>query len=303
MGAKRFSQSIVFIIPLLSTLGGILMAAPIPSEFKSVVAFVYIERETGKSPVANGTAFFVGVKNPSEPNVFSVYLVTAKHVLFEPDTTEYLDKIIVRLNKKEGGSENIDIPICTKGQQRTVFTHSDPNVDIAVIPFLPDQMKFDFKFLPDHMITTREAYKELQIREGSDVFFTGLFVPYPGAERNYPVVRFGRVALVTEEKIKSQGKQMNLYLIEAASYGGNSGAPVFFYFGSDRKAGSLVVGPPVYKLAGIMHGAFFEKHKIEIVETKKVPVVSSSVGIAAVVPSYELHEVLFSEEVKQSRGF
>lgn len=179
------------------------MAAPIPSVFKSVVAFIYIEKQLGKSPVPNGTAFFVGVKNPSDPNVFSVYLVTAKHVLFKPDTTEYLDKVFVRLNKKEGGSETGAIPISTKGEKRTVFTHNDPNVDIAIIPFLPNKAKFDFKFLQEDMITTREVYKELEIREGSDVFFTGLFIPYPGAERNYPVVRFGRVALVTEEKIES----------------------------------------------------------------------------------------------------
>ena len=302
MFTNRFFQNFIIIILLSCVSGGILIAAPIPSVFKSVVAFIYIEKEAGKSLAPIGTGFFVGVKKPSDPNVFSVYLVTAKHLLFRPGTTKYIDKIFVRLNKKEGGTKTGSIPIITKGENRTVFTHNDPNVDIAVIPFLPNPAKFDFKYLPDEMITTRKAYKALEIQEGSDVFFTGLFSPYPGAEKNYPVVRFGRVALVTKEKIESQGKKMDLYLIEAGSFGGNSGAPVFFHLGSDRKPGSLVIGPPIYKLAGIMHGTFLDKRKIEIIETKKVPVALSSMGIAAVVPGYKLHEVLFSEEVKKYRG-
>lgn len=279
------------------------MAAPIPSEFKSVVAFIFIENEKG-GHVPNGTAFFVGVKNASDPNIFNVYLVTAKHVLYKPNTTKFLDKVFVRLNKKEGGVEIIPIPIKTEGKKRTVFTHNDPNVDIAIIPCLPDQAKYDFKFLPDDMITTKEAYKKLKIREGSEVFFTGQFLHHLGVERNYPIVRFGRVALVTDEKIEWElGKQMDLYLIEAGSYGGNSGSPVFFSLGSDREPGSIIIGSTIYKLAGIMQGTFLDAQKIRVTETKNVPISVSSMGIAAVVPGYKLHEVLFSEEVKKSRGF
>jgi hypothetical protein len=281
--------------------GGKAMAGPIPPEVKSVVVFIFVERQ-GKL-VPNGTAFLVGVKNPSEPTLFSVYLVTARHVLYKPDTTEFLDKVYVRVNKKDGGSEVGTIPIKVTGDNKTVFVHSDPSVDIVAIPFLPDQKRFDFKFLPDELITTQKDYDSLKIREGSDVFFTGLFTPYPGSEKNYPVVRFGRVALVTDEKIEWQGKQMSLYLIEAGSYGGNSGAPVFFYLGSDRDPGSLIVGPPVLKLAGIMQGTFRDAQEIKVIETKPIAYSTSNMGIAAIVPAYKLHELLFSEELKQQRGF
>lgn len=283
-------------------LGGVAMAAPIPPEIKSVVAFIFVKNEEGKL-IANGTGFFVGVKNPSNPDSFSVYLVTAKHVLCKQNTTDFLDMVFVRLNKKEGGSQIGVIPIIAEGKKRNVFTHSDSSVDIAIIPFLPNQEKFDFKFLPEDMITTKEAFKELKIREGSDVFFTGLFTPYTGSERNYPIVRFGRVALVTDEKIEWQGKLMDLYLIEAGSYGGNSGSPVFFYLGSDREPGSIVIGSPILKLAGVMQGTFLDAHEIKVFETKKVPIAVSSMGIAAVVPGYKLHEILFSDELKEKRGF
>jgi len=55
------------------------MAAPIPPEIKTVVAFIFIANDDGK-PVPNGTGFFVGVKNPSNPDFINVNLVTAKHV-------------------------------------------------------------------------------------------------------------------------------------------------------------------------------------------------------------------------------
>ena len=191
-----------------------------------------------------------------------------------------------------------------EGEKRNVFTHNDPSVDIAVIPFLPNKEMFDFKYLTDDMITTEKMYKNLEIREGSDVFFTGLFSPYPGARRNYPIVRFGRVALVTDEKIEWQpGKKMDLYLVEVGSFGGNSGAPVFFYLGQDRKPGSLILGGPVIKLAGVMMGKYLDLNEIKVIETKKSNLAPSSMGVAAVVPGYRLHEVLFSKEIKKHRGF
>ncbi len=302
MRVRNFLVRITVLVALLCILGenkG--MAGPIPAEVKSVVAFIFIEKE-GKL-IANGTAFFVGVKKPSEPSIFSIYLVTAKHVLYKPDTTEFLDKVFIRMNKKDGHSEVGVIAIKVTGDDRTLFLHDDDSVDIAVIPFLPDQKIFDFKFLPDEFISTRETYNTLKIREGSEIFFTGLFTPYPGAEKNFPIVRFGRVALVTDEKIEWKGKKMSLYLIEAGSYGGNSGSPVFFHLGSDREPGNLFVGPPILKLAGVMQGTFLDAQEIKLVETKKTPVSLSNMGIAAVVPGYKLHELLFSEELKRRRGF
>jgi len=291
----------IITILIIFMLGGISMATPIPSEVKSVVVFIFVKNEEGDL-IPNGTGFFVGVKNPSGSN-FHVYLVTAKHILYKTNTMDFVDTVFLRINKKEGGYELGSIPIISEGEERNVFTHSDSSVDIVVISCLPDQEKYDFKFLTDDLITTKEAFKELKIREGSDVFFTGLFTPYMGSERNYPIVRFGRVALVTDEKIEWQGKLMDLYLIEAGSYGGNSGSPVFFYLGSDREPGSIVIGSPILKLAGVMQGTFLDAYKIGVVETKEVPIAFSSMGIAAVVPGYKLHEILFSDELKEKRGF
>ena len=52
-----------------------------------------------------------------------------------------------------------------------------------------------------------------------------------------------------------------------------------------------------------MQGTFREAQEVKVIETKNVPISFSSMGIAAVVPGYKLHEVLFSEEAKKNRGF
>jgi hypothetical protein len=300
LGDKFIGRMICIVCSLLIT-GETGIASPIPSDIKTIVAFIFVDKDANLIPY--GTGFFVGVKHPNEPNVFTPYLVTAKHVISKPNSTGYFDKIFLRLNKTDGGSEIVTLPIVPDGNNKTVFFHDDPSVDIAVIPCLPNENMFDFKVLPDEKLTTQEEYKNLNIREGSDVFFVGLFASYLGAEKNYPVVRFGRVALVTNEKILFNGKQQDLYLIEVGSYGGNSGSPVFFYLGADREPGTLYFGSPVLKLAGIMEGTFLDAKEIKFIETKTIPIAQSNMGIAAVVPSYKLREILFGDELKKKRGF
>lgn len=273
-------------------------AAPVPSQVKDVVAFVFAKGEKPGEIVAWGTAFFVGVKHPANADRLLVYLVTARHVLKTADQKAWLPSVLVRLNARAGGTQVAEVPVVPSGDGQNVFVHStDPTVDIAVIPFVPNERVVDFKVVTDDMLTSKEDFNNLQIREGSEVFFTGLFSPFVGTRRNYPVVRFGRVALIANERIKFVGGDADLYLVETGSYGGNSGSPVFFYFGAEREAGSLHVGPPVLKLAGIMSGTFMDNQPIRLVEQVNVPVAPSSMGIAAVAPAFKLKEILGSPEV------
>jgi hypothetical protein len=302
MLGDKFIGRMICIVCSLLIIGETAEASAIPSEFQKAVAFIFAGNEPN---LTCGTGFFIGVRRPNDPNRGRIYLVTAKHVISKPNSTEYFDKIFLRLNKKDGSSEILRLPIVANGNNKNVFFHNDPSVDIAVIPYLPNEDKFDFIALPDEMVTTQEEYKTLKIREGSEVFFTGLFTPYLGSEKNYPVVRFGHVALVTDEKIRFAGEPTDLYLVEAGSYGGNSGSPVFFCLGLETiEPGRLIVaGSPIYKLAGIMKGTFLDEKEIKVIETKSISMAYSNMGIAAVVPSYKLHEILFGDELKKKRGF
>ena len=271
--------------------------APVLNEIKSATTYIFIKNANKLFP--NGTGFFVGLKNPSKPSMFGLCLVAPKHILYQPGTTQFLDTIYIRLNKKGGGAALAAIPLRVQGNNKTVFMHSDPSVDLAVIPVLPDQKKYDFKFIPEQYILSKETSVNLNIYEGFELFFPSLFFPAFGSAENYPFIRFGRFALITDEKIAWQGKPTDLYLIETGSYGGNSGAPVFFYMENNRGPG----GQPDLKLAGIIQGTFCDApREIRIIE-KNASLPFSNMGIAAVIPSYKLYEVLFSEELKKQRGF
>lgn len=277
------------------------IAAPIPPDFKKAVAFIFILNEK-KELSPQGTAFFVAIPHPKNDNVAFSYMVTAKHVLQTEDRKAWQQSIYVRLNKLNNESIILQMPIIISGEKKTVYLHPDNTVDIAVIPVRIGAIEgVDVKTVPSNMITTKEDFINLHIEEGSEVFFTGLFYPYVGAQKNYPIVRFGRVSLITNEKIKFVDYEANLYLIETGSYGGNSGSPVYFYLGIDRSLGAVSLGPPIFKLAGVMSGTFRDVQKVEIIETSKIPIAPSSMGIAAVVPAYKLYELLFGDELKTIR--
>jgi hypothetical protein len=277
------------------------MAMPVPPEIKSIVAFIFVSGAPGTA-VPQGTGFFVTVKDASSPDKMFGYLVTAKHVVQTDDQKAFRPEIFVRLNVVGGDSELAKITLAPDGKNKNVFVHEDPTVDIAVIPALPDPTHFEVKAISEDLIVTKDKFKELKIREGSEVFFTGLFAPFVNTKRNYPVVRFGRVALMTDERIDFGGVKAELYLMEANSYGGNSGSPVFFYLGSDREPGVVMVGNPVLELAGVMSGRFNDAVAVETMTTSVTQLVRPSMGIAGVVPAYKLHDILFSKELVTLRS-
>jgi hypothetical protein len=159
--------------------------------------------------------------------------------------------------------------------------------------------------VPDGDITSKEDLKQLQITEGSEVFFTGLFSPHAGDQRLSPIVRFGRVALMTDEEIEwgVEGR-LHLYVVESGSYGGNSGSPAFFFLGPERSPREgLYVGSRLIKLAGVMKGSFGELLPIRMINAASIPAAPANIGVAAVVPAYQLREILVGAELKKQRGF
>jgi len=270
-------------------------------EIKKSVSFIFIKNDKGDL-VPNGTGFFVGVINEKNTETSNIYLVTAKHVL-QDKNGKYLTDVVLRLNKKDGGSQLISIDL-TKIK---IFEHNDKDVDIAVFDCLPDQKVFDFKYIQDQLIASSEVIKKNEISEGDDVFFAGLFTSYMGQKKNQPIIRFGKVSLMSDEKIEWKEKDkpvklLDLYLLECQSFGGNSGSPVFFNLNPMRRPGQLNLGGPVIFLAGLMTGSFLNGSEVQTTDTVAKMISLQNIGIAAVTPAHKLHEILFSEELVKLRS-
>ncbi|MGE5308294.1 MAG: hypothetical protein ACM3OC_04355 [Deltaproteobacteria bacterium] len=264
----------------------ILTAYTTPKDLKDSVTFIFGKNEQQEF-VAKGTGFFVCVKDEQNPEKFYTYFVTAKHVMLDPSGA-LTGSVYIRLNTLDGKSDFLEVPLIS-GSTSCFFTHSDPSVDILVIPIAVDMSKYKVKFIPDAMLTTPREFLEREITEGDDVFFIGLFTPHIGGKKNYPIIRFGTVALMPEEKVWLENRERDLYLIEAEACGGNSGSPVFFHLAGGR----------VF-LAGVLMGGYWDSRTFDLVDsTKRVEMTNA--GIAAVVPAYKLSEVLSSKELREHR--
>jgi hypothetical protein len=175
--------------------------------------------------------------------------------------------------------------------------HKDASVDIAVIELALNDAIADVPSFPSEFIATREIVKLLNVREGDDVFFPGLFTPFYGHSNNIPIYRFGKVSTMTDEKIPwPKVGPISLYLIEAQSFGGYSGSPVFLQRDPDSTSQNAGIW-----LLGVMKGTFLNANEIKVVDVKPVSFSVENAGIAAVVPAHYLHEILYSDEVKQTR--
>ena len=262
---------------------------------RNVVTFIFQVTETNSFPI--GTGFFVAIPAKADPKVSFAYLVTAKHVLF--DTNGHLPShIAIRMNATATNEAFCNLQVFFTGPEASqVFIHPDKSVDVAVIPLFFDFKRANITGNPVKQLAERESFRHFSIREGDEMFFLGLFTPFIGSKQNIPIYRFGRLAMLSEERIPfGQQDDEDLLLMETQVFGGNSGAPCFFYFDERRAPGDAKV-----ILAGVVKGYFQDWSEVRFVNTKQTPISSEHVGISAVIPAYYILDILQCEGLQASR--
>jgi hypothetical protein len=294
------------------------MAQTTPVDLKKVVCFLFgtvnprqpngdaVKSPSGSDLVLHdaplGTSFLVAY--PDErlgPGGIFVYLVTAKHVLKDYDG-KFLRKAQVRLNLKTGlTAESDDVPISDdKGNLLWFQDSTDTTNEAVALPFLPDQTKFDFKAVPTSLFVTDETFVKSNISEGDRLFFIGMLPQYYGQNRNYPVVRTGTLALLTDEKIPAPTGPHHVYVAEVSGWPGNSGSPVFLQLGGVR-GGSLFLGTDV-RMLGILLAYNNNRISAKIDENLQYEWgTGENTGISYVLPATDLMAVLNGPAAKADR--
>jgi len=264
------------------------------SEIKSAVSFIYIKDSLGNL-IPNGTCFFIGIKSNKDTLNTYPYLVTAKHVLQKNDTS-YFKEIFIRMNTKDSSSKFTYLRIFPDSPFKNIFIHSDSTIDIAVIPYVPPKNDYLFKYLDTTFLCDRAHFKTLPIVEGTEAFFTGLFTPYIGNKKIFPIVRFGRIALITDERIEWMGLQREMILVETSSFGGNSGSPIYFKLNYPNGTSKLLLG-------GVLNGTYRDIAEIQVIKTsgRLTPFAFYNNGISSITPVYLLKEILYGKEVLSLR--
>lgn len=175
-------------------------------EIKKTIVFLGKTTREGKIQFY-ATGFLVSIQN-----VF--HLVTAKHVVVDSETGEFIDSgMLAFFNLKGGtiGSRSID-EIKTHLAVNWIF-HEDKDVDIAIIPFGLDPQKDDVKTIPENLFLSTDRLFELY-----DVFFLSYQPGIQPQKRISPVIRNGTISLLNDDKT---------FYIDAFAFPGNSGSPVF----------------------------------------------------------------------------
>jgi len=272
---------------------------------KTVVFFDTRYIENAKISGWSGTGFFVQVPDSRIPGRGVTWLVTNKHMLHPPDRA-FFDKVSVRVNRKNPSPDGtyvseITLDVTDPAGYQLWLTDPDESVDLALTVANPSS-DIDCDEIPQQIFANKETFKTQRINENDDVLFTGLYASYPGTKRNFPIVRHGKLALVTDERIPidkhNPGKTEELLIAEVTSFGGNSGSPVFVRVGGIREGGPPMTGYSYY-LLGVMQGFFTEGEDILFDITASLHgTASQNSGLAAVIPAEKIREILGSPRAK-----
>jgi hypothetical protein len=287
----------------------------IDEQFRKCVVFLMAsvpDPATGafsRTPVA--TAFLVSVPirdGADAPRV--AYLVTARHVV---DGSRANGSLYARLNLRDGvGFDDGEI---APGDW---ILHRQ--TDVALTNVTIDFSKYDLKSIPIALLATDEYVVENNVGVGDDVFFVGLFTRHPGQIRSEPVVRFGNVSLMPRQRVPIRMApgdhapiiDVDAYLVEARSWGGQSGSPAFVYYTLARERPGGEAGPGAVltmssgiaapAVLGLVHGHYDIEQEVaftgDILGSGRVPV---NAGIAIVIPAQKIIDILMDEELVAQR--
>jgi hypothetical protein len=231
-----------------------------------------------------GSGFIVVLNPEREPAPIGrmqayQFLITAHHVI------DSLESIILRMNRPDKPEfVCFDVRLIAEGKNKNVFTGSRTEVDLVAIrlPDLPDTAPAIFDF---SMILDEDLMKKERISEGTDIFTFGYLFGYPGKKQNFPVVRFGKVAKLSNEAWYHSDSPRNMdeqaYLVELQSEPGLSGAPV-------------ILQSPQLRLDkdGTFHYQHVKPYVIGVLKGGLRSWLGGDKGIAAIEPSYNLRDLL-----------
>jgi hypothetical protein len=267
----------------------------IPFKLLDTVTYIEVFDEGEGEYKQIGTGFFV---NHLQEGYNFNYMVTCFHVI--KGSLDNNEKLYARINAiKEGGV--IHVPL--EGKWNYSYLDENNLVDIAVFSIEPidDEMVDDAVFyaLPSknifrtsemalRMALGKAEVNEMELKIGDDIIFIGLFENYPGHYKNSPIVRFGKISLITGEGMTGVRTWLGVseyFLVESQCYPRMSGSPVFLVEEREDKE--------EYLLVGVMAGYFREE--------KKVCEKFTHYGISQVIPISRVGEIIFSRELENVR--
>jgi len=164
-------------------------------------------------PLSNDPKYaFIGTGFIAEINKI-YHIITARHVVLNPNTKQFDDDLIIFFNKKSGNIGSRKIEDIKNRIQVNWITHTNDNIDIAIIPFGFNPDEDDISLIPEDMLLNFNNLRELY-----DVYYLSYQPNIKIGDKVTPIIRTGTISLLNDDK--------TLYL-DGQVFPGNSGSPVF----------------------------------------------------------------------------
>jgi len=217
------------------------------------------------------------------------------------------------MNKFDGTADYVElIPIDNWGRMAEKNSMATTAIDLAFLPFLPNQTVFDFSPISIQTLLSNETSVKHSIGVGDELFVVGLFTLHYGKQRNIPIVRTGIIsAMFQEPLLDRQNRPYTAYLAEMRSIGGLSGSPVFVMLNRQRVYSTEfeVEADWAIYLLGLIRGHWDLKRDLSADagnETQDIFLGYSkgenlNVGIAVITPSQYLVTLLTHPAVVEER--
>lgn len=270
-----------------------------------------------------GTVFFMSERIDRFGEVY--YAVTARHVIETIQSRgERYRGTFIRVNTAPDRTEDYPVKyvdwVCSRASDVAVHTIKFPDYT----PFNVNAFPAILSSPPVKVAKSPTDGKFGSVQVGHDVFLVALFSPFPGRQgRVEAVVRFGRVAspetslpvmvnVATEENVEAA-----VLLMEATTWGGESGSPVFYYretWGIQGPSVREILRNPMLsesshsivpqsapELLGLLHGHYPVKVPL-LSGTDEPATMDLNSGIAIVIPTEDIYATLNDKRLVSERN-
>lgn len=262
----------------------------IGEDFLDAVVYLYPSTHEAQEGInIGGSGFLITMPAESVEGHFN-YVVTNRHVLAKAD--------VLRVNTKQGGTHIERVPRET--------WHPSKTDDLAVRIITP-QPTFAYKTVSIDIILTEAKAEKIRLGIGDSVFMVGRFINHEGKQRNAPLVRFGSIAQMPFEPIPYtlEGKpheQVSI-IADIRSIGGYSGSPVFLNEHQFLPRPSGGDKTDKHWLIGIDWGHIPMWSPVCGLDEEPIghTQVNINSGMAGIIPSWKLLELLMSNDLVSER--
>lgn len=267
----------------------------IPDRALHSVLFLGVTRPDASDSLI-GTAFVVVVPWQRRPGAYHGHLVTAAHCL-----DSVLGEDLWALVPSESGPpRKTPIPEASRWTRHPL----GKGADVAVVPISGDVRPV--QGIPMDWFVADAELRGEGIGIGDEVHFIGLFSGVDQSAALEPIARMGNIAMLPIQPVPIKERvSMQAYVIEARSFGGLSGCPVFVrqtliwdmtpLSGGDKPGPHILRGTGQTRFLGVMHGHWHvDESDPNAVRLYKAPEGSPglNLGLAIVTPAFRIRETI-----------